>query len=251
MYGLRENVVVWIKEFSESYCRMHGKDVIWRDPLVGLGDARSPLFPEIRKIGNRAQKMPQDYMPDATTVISYFLPFREDIVEGNAGGDMPTFDWADAYTLTNTMAVDMNRFIASKVEGLGYHAVVPEDAGVIVDRTYSCWSQRHVARIAGLGSFGMNNMLITESGCCGRYFSVITDVPCDHDAPFVGERCLHKIDGSCGLCMRACPCGALSDDAFDRDACETQCSSNAKVVSVTVCGKCSAGMPCAFRDPSA
>ena len=92
------------------------------------------------------------------------------------------------------MAAEMCQHIAGKVREMGYRAEVPVDAGIILDRTYSCWSQRHVARIAGLGSFGMNQMLITESGCCGRFFSVITDVPCEHDAYFDGV-CVKHWDG--------------------------------------------------------
>ena len=40
----------------------------------------------------------------------------------------------------------------------------------------SDWSHRHVAVIAGLGKFGLNNMLITDNGCCGRVGSFITDL---------------------------------------------------------------------------
>ena len=247
---LRATAEGWISDFILEYCRRVGTESIWREPIVGLADAESPLFPELRIVAYRGHRVPQDYLPGARTVISYFLPFEPSVAGGNVGGDAPSRGWADAYKVTNAMAAELNRRIADGVEGLGFSAVVPEDAGVIVDGTYSVWSQRHVARIAGLGSFGMNNMLITESGCCGRFFSVITDVPCVHDRPFTGERCLHRLDGSCGRCMSVCPMQAISDEGFDRTACGGRCESNMDILGADVCGKCVVGMPCTSGDPS-
>lgn len=250
MEGLREAAGGWISGFARDYCRDHGEEPVWRTPLVGLADARSPLFAELKDVAYPGHKVPDDYLPGAVTVISYFMPFMQSVAEDNSDGDRPTKGWAHAYDLTNTMCAEMNRFIVSKIEGMGYRAAVPEDAGQILDRTYSCWSQRHVARIAGLGNFGMNNMLITSAGCCGRYFSVICDIPCDHDFPCTREACLHRMDGSCGMCMDVCPVSALSDDGFDRSACEGRCNSNLPLVDFHICGKCMVGMPCTFSDPT-
>lgn len=247
----REAVKSWILEFGGTYCREHGEMSIWREPLVGLADADSPLFPGLRDIAYSGHRMPQDYLPGARTVISYFMPFTEDVPGDNTRGDRPVGSWTDAYNLTNEMCACMNRFIALKVSDMGYRAAVPEDAGEIVDGTYSVWSQRHVARIAGLGNFGMNGMLITDVGCAGRFFSIITDIPCGHDEPCLEERCLHRIDGSCGRCMRVCPVSALNDDGFRRDACLGRCTDNMELTGQQICGKCLCGMPCSLRDPSA
>lgn len=249
--GLREDVRDWILEFEEHYCREHGEEPVWREPLVGLADATSPLFAQLGEVAHPLHRMPQYYLPGAVTVVSYFMPFMESVAEDNRAGDRPTSGWAHAYDLTNTMCAEMNRFIAARIEDSGHRAAVPEDAGEILDRTYSRWSQRHVARIAGLGNFGMNNMLISAAGCCGRYFSVVCDVPCEHDAPCTRETCLHRLDGSCGLCMDACPVSVLSDDGFDRLGCEGRCNSNQPLVGFHICGKCMVGMPCTFTDPTA
>ena len=84
----------------------------------------------------------------------------------------------------------------------------------------SRWSQRHVAYIAGLGAFGKNNMLITDRGCCGRFYSVVTNLDVEPDTPVEGERCLYRIDGSCGACMRKCRSKAINPGGFDRWACD-------------------------------
>lgn len=248
--GIRDAVIGWIADFTERYCADHGEEPIWRRPLVGLADAESPMFPELKTIAYPGHRLPGDYLPGARTVISFFMPFSEDVADDNRRGDRPTESWAHAYALTNGMCAEMCRHIAAMVESLGYRAAVPEDAGEIVDGTYSRWSQRHVARIAGLGSFGMNRMLITEEGCAGRYFSVVTDIPCPHDPPFTGERCLHRADGSCGVCMRACPVSALGDGGFARELCLRRCTDNVPLSGHQICGKCLVGMPCTFRDPS-
>lgn len=250
MDGLKRRVGDWIAGFSEGYCAERGLETIWREPLVGLADAGSPMFPELRVVAHPSHKVPQDYLPGARTVISYFMPFVREVVGDNAGGERPVGSWSHAYSLTNAMCAEMNRFIASQVEAMGFRAAVPEDAGTIIDGTYSVWSQRHVARIAGLGNFGVNGMLITEAGCAGRFFSVVTDIQCAHDAPCLEERCLFRIDGSCGRCMKACPVSALTGDGFRRDACLERCTENVPLTGEQICGKCLCAMPCSMRDPS-
>lgn len=93
-------------------------------------------------------------------------------------------------------------------------------------------------------------MLITEAGCAGRFFSVVTDIQCAHDAPCLEERCLFRIDGSCGRCMKACPVSALTGDGFRRDACLERCTENVPLTGEQICGKCLCAMPCSMRDPS-
>ena len=152
-----------------------------------------------------------------------------------------------AYEVTNRMAVGINKSIVDTVNGMGFSAKVPENIGQI--GTYSIWSQRHVARIAGLGSFGLNNMLISESGCCGRYFSVVTNLDIQPDAPFKEERCLFRRTGKCGICMRRCVGSVLGKDGFDRDGCNRICSGNEERMGQSVCGKCVVGLPCSYRAP--
>ena len=61
----------------------------------------------------------------------------------------------------------------------------------------SDWSHKHVAYIAGIGSFGHHHMLITNKGCCGRLGSVVTDAVIAPTSRVDRERCLFKFDGSC------------------------------------------------------
>ena len=135
---------------------------------------------------------------------------------------------------------------------MGAAAAVPNDAGMIgMDNPKSRWSQRHVAYLAGHGTFGKNNMLISDAGCVGRYFSIVTALDVTTDAPVRQERCLWKIDGSCGLCMKRCETGALTETEFDRFKCLEQCLVNMKrYPGADVCGKCTVELPCSYEIPN-
>ena len=78
---LRATVEGWISDFILEHCRRTGTESIWRAPIVGLADAGSPLFPELRTVAYRGHRVPQDYLPGARTVISYFLPFEPSVAE--------------------------------------------------------------------------------------------------------------------------------------------------------------------------
>jgi epoxyqueuosine reductase QueG len=77
-------------------------------------------------------------------------------------------------------------------------------------------SHKHVARAAGLGWFGRNNLLVNpELGARFRLVTVLTDMPLEPDAP------LDRDCGPCHACAPACPAGAIKNtrEAFDHLAC--------------------------------
>jgi len=150
------------------------------------------------------------------------------------------------------MALWVNDRLVELIQNeMGTSAAVPNDAGMIsMDNPRSRWSQRHVAYLAGHGTFGLNNMLISDAGAVGRYFSVVTALDVPTDAPVSEERCLWKRDGSCGLCMKRCAAGALTAEGFDRFKCLEQCLVNMqKYPGADVCGKCTVELPCSYEIP--
>jgi hypothetical protein len=68
------------------------------------------------------------------------------------------------------------------------------------------------------------------------------------------EKCLYKIDGSCGICREKCFAQAYRNGVFDRHKCYQICLKNAErhkaLGCADVCGKCLAGLPCSSGDPS-
>ncbi|MCL7455424.1 MAG: epoxyqueuosine reductase, partial [Anaerolineae bacterium] len=117
-----------------------------------------------------------------------------------------------------------------------------------------------VAVVAGLGSFGLHQMVITDAGCAGRFGSLVLEarlpagVWTGQDmAPVVrSERCLYFHDGSCLECVARCPATALAPGApLDKQACHAWLHHTAEryqeIGLADVCGKCAVG-PCSFES---
>lgn len=110
-----------------------------------------------------------------------------------------------------------------------------------------------MAAIAGLGSFGLHHMVITDVGCAGRFGSPVTGAELPIATTGLRERCLYYYDGSCRACIAGCPVGALGSRAgFDRQSCWERCLKSGTMLGylgpAEVCGKCAVGR-CAFESP--
>lgn len=236
-----------------DYCRENHLPILWRKPIVRVADAKHPGFSQLRSIVDPDHHAPQDYLPEAKIVLSWFLPFLPEVGRNNLPGELSSSQWANAYLATNEMAVWVNGRLVDAIQNeMGAAAVVPDDAGMIsMENPRSRWSQRHVAYLAGHGTFGKNNMLISDAGAVGRYFSVVTSLDVVPDEPVLEERCLWKRNGFCGLCMKRCKAGALNADGFDRFKCLRQCLVNMeRYPGADVCGKCTVELPCSYEVPN-
>ena len=113
------------------------------------------------------------------------------------------------------------------------------------------WSQRSVAYIAGVGTFGVNHAIITERGCAGRFASMITSAYVQPSERPTAEACpaVEESD-ACDACIGRCPAEVLSHGGFDRDGCmEYLYLFVYKKRRGPGCGKCVVGVPCALRIP--
>lgn len=250
----RSELVQEMVSFLASYRAERGIETNWKTPLLGFADAKASYVHSLKTLISPTHFMPEDILPEAKIVISYFVPFEEAAGKTNLGGEKASFEWVRCYADTNAMFPEMNKHLIAYLQRKGYRAVSPETYGEIgtisPERIYSNWSQRHFAYLAGLGTFGMNNMLITERGICGRLYSLVTDLDLEADHPQQEEACLYKKNGSCGLCMKKCIASALSaTEPFDRKNCKVKLEINRKEKGEPVCGKCVVGMPCTYRKP--
>lgn len=263
---MKEKITQFIIEYAAKKDSEGIIKNIWKTPLVRFGDASLPEWEGLKTLIYPDHGTPKELLPTAKTVIAYFLPFREEIGNSNKTGKYASVEWAKAYEKTNAFFVELNNSLIAWLGEHGCKAVVSPYATTYDEELLvSKWSQRHIAYYCGLGTFGVNNMLITEAGCCGRVSTVVTDLDMEHDAPIAEEYCLYKKDGSCGACIKHCPVGALSGEGYDRRKCDGFCTETAALhvgycdtpsyelpnglVGSNCCGKCLVGVPCTYSVP--
>ena len=234
-----------------------GKETIrtkWRDPLIGFADATDVLFEKLKEVVRPSHSMPADLLPNARTVIVYFLPFEKHIARSNRKEHYASEQWAVAYVETNQLIRDINRHLSTILHDKGYHSAdLPPTHNFDTEQLMSDWSHKHIAYIAGLGKFGTHHLLITDKGCCGRFGSLITEAVIQPTKRSDGENCLYKHNTSCRLCIKKCVVGALNEDFFDRHTCYALLLENAEIHKkeglADVCGKCTSVVPCSFINP--
>jgi epoxyqueuosine reductase len=200
-------------------------------------------------------------LPAAKSVIVFFIPFKRKLVQENKAGNRPCRNWGLAYVQTNDLIGGLSRALSDRFAEHGYKsALTPATHNFDEFRLMARWSHKHLGYLAGLGKFGVHNMLITPAGCAGRLGSLVTEAELgDHPLIETDEACLTKAGKQCGKCIQACPVEALSEKDFDRRSCWGRLNENRATLdyfsdlpqSTDVCGKCAAVMPCSFINPVA
>ena len=126
----------------------------------------------------------------------------------------------------------------------------PKRVGNWQDASYtSNWSERHVAFVCGLGTFGLSKGIITEKGLAGRLVGLI--VTETFEARKRKYTDLYEYCTRCGACIRRCPAGAISMEGGKRHSpCDTFLESTKKMYAPRYgCGKCQTKVPCESRIP--
>lgn len=247
---VKELIYKYVKEYSEK------KEIKtkWGQPIVKFSDANDKMFIKLKEIVSPTHGLPKDFLEDAKTVISYFIPFDPSVANSNIKGKYSSKKWAQAYVETNDLIFNLNKYIKKEFEALNYKSsIIPATHNFNEDSLISDWSHRHVGYIAGLGKFGLNNMLITDKGCCGRVGSIITNLKIEPTKRSDKEYCLYKSKGICKKCVKRCVNDALKVDSFDRHKCYEILLYNDKLhfdLGLTdACGKCCVSLPCSFTNP--
>jgi len=199
-------------------------------------------------------QLPQDLLPGARSVITYFIPFHPSIPKSNLNGRLASREWGLTYILTNQLIANINDQLTQMLKKEGYSSTYVNATHNFNESTLmSNWSHRHVAYIAGLGNFGLNNMLITDKGCCGRIGTLVTTAPLTPTQRSGEPTCLYRLNGSCGLCVENCVNSSLAENSFNRHTCYELLLENADALAeiglADVCGKCTVGLPCSLVNP--
>lgn len=225
----------------------------YRNPLVGCATADDPVFRNMRNYTHPGHLYPQDLLPGARSVVAFFLPFTGELVAANRQGKVASREWAVAYVETNRLIADICLAVRDKLAQSGVKAAWVEPTyNFNREILMAAWSHRHAAYAAGLGTFGLNNLLITEYGCAGRVGSLVVDAAMEPTPAIKGERCLYKKGEQCLDCVDLCPMKALKVEGIDRRRCFKwllKMDEHFSDLPLTdVCGKCSTGR-CALEIP--
>ena len=250
---MKETTENLIEKFIADFSRT--SSISWGRPIFGYARADDPLFARLKEIVRPTHELPQDFLEEARTIITYFLPFEEEVVKSNEEGHYSSKLWGIAYIETNRLINEINKYLKSELTKMGFRtAYVPATHNFDEETLMSDWSHRSAAYIAGVGTFGLNHMLITENGCCGRIGSLVTDLEVEPTPRYSKELCLYRADGSCGRCVKKCVNEALYFEGLDRHRCHKMLLENGERLNdleslADVCGKCMVGVPCSLGIP--
>ena len=247
-------------------------------PLVAAAAADDPWFMKMKTPGiiGPHYLTPNEWLPEAKTVISFFFPFTAEVIESNRKNRMHASTlWQHARIDGEVALLAWKRRLKEMLSSKGSQALVPPDDPryKVTEPITSNWSERHAAFIAGLGTFGISRGLITEKGMAGRFGSVITSMQIESTKrAYTG---VYEYCAFCGACAKRCPAGAIRmdlppDQAKDQYICgkyldilkdltkagkDTRPEEEQSPYEPPLhreyfgCGKCQVGVPCEHQRP--
>lgn len=268
---IRNEISRFVSESEDN--RFPGSDDrYFEEPLVGFAAADDPLFLQYKEIIGDFHLTPQEIMADELTerfrgtVISWILPITAATRKSNRmESHYPSLKWAQTRSFGEDFNCILRRHMEYFLIGLGYQAIAPllhpawrtlSDSPVGIAST---WSERHAAYACGLGTFSLNDALITPKGIAHRCGSVITNLkltPSPRSYPDHRFNCLYFREGSCELCIARCPAGAITSMGHDKVRCRKFVYEDAIKtvgglygVAHTGCGLCQTKVPCEAGIP--
>lgn len=256
--GIREKLTEFVLGDPRNAMAAHGGMRMYDAPLVGFAAADDPYFEEFRKPGviGPGLLLPRDWLPNASTVISYFLPFTEGVVASNRTPGLPSEEWVSARIDGEAFNNAVRAYLVSLLRETGEEAVAPGvDPRFQVAERVSNWSERHAAFAAGLGTFGLHRALITAKGTAGRIGSVITScafTPTKRAYTQYFEYCPYLTRGKCGACMKRCPPAAITESGKDHRICGDYLDNEILPLYAPRygCAKCNTRVPCEHGIPA-
>ena len=277
---MKDLIIDSIRDFVDGSPgnRLAGTNNFYFDkPLVRFADAGDKLFKEYKDIIGQFHLTPHEAFDlefgegsfNGGTVISVVLPVSEAIRKSNrVKKDYASPEWALLRTFGDEVFI--NQLVSSTVSYVqqqGFRALSPgrsksfKVANTETGAT-SNWSERHIAYVAGQGSFSLNDGFITEKGMAVRLISLVTDAvitPDKKEVKMYNENCLFCSKGSCGACIKRCPVGAITKDGHDKRKCfafvygedsrQRAFNYGGEYKFSSGCGLCQTGVPCEFKIP--
>lgn len=264
----------FIRDCHELFSRCDGNSVVipgtgqitmYEQPLTGFASAADEIFETYRRpeVVGANYLTPAEWLPEAKTVVSFFLPFTEAVrVSNRADASEPSTEWLYARVEGQEFINGFIRSVGQMLTDRGFAVCIPPmdpRFGFEIEMTMagdapdfhvdSKWSERHAAYACGLGTFGLSRGLITERGMAGRFCSIVVSAEFEPDRrKYTGvyDYCI-----KCGACFRKCPVQAISlEHAKNNVRCNGYVEKmTAKYKPRYGCGKCQVGVPCETMAP--
>jgi epoxyqueuosine reductase len=268
-----------IKDFissDENSLRNEDNEISWGEPLIGFSRGDDPLYAQLKlMIGDfywepveifRLSFPEAEAKPAELTVISWVLPQTEATKADNRKETVFGSErWVRARKFGEEFNVKLRAHLVQVLKGAGYQAVAPSSSPLFrvkMSQSYemaSTWSERHAAYLSGLGTFGLCDGLITSVGKAMRCGSIVARISVPATArPYNDHHayCLFYSKGTCGMCIKRCPAGAVSKEGHDKKKCReyvegpvARHARNAYGVEAYGCGLCQTNVPCESGIP--
>ncbi len=183
-------------------------------------------------------RSPRDLMSSCRSVVVIGIPLPKTITD-----TAPSSYYSHLYSAVNSSLDSASERIALELGSLGFDAIyVPRDGYKGIKGLRACmgsfFSHKQAAYYAGMGTYGMNGLLLTEKhGPRIRFTSVLTSADLPAGAPMDRNLCI-----KCGKCIASCPAEAISDGKIDSNACLDRNEELGRH-GISPCGRCIAVCP--------
>ncbi len=283
MSNSREETRSWVESVIRDFCasaqnslQMPTAEPAWAEPQIAYAKGDDPLFEQLKNDIGPFYWTPLEALqlawPDLgvtaaeLAVIVYILPQTEATrLDQREATEVPAERWARSRFHGEEFNCALRLHLAEQLTNAGFPAVAPERLADFAYRNSerfgiaSNWSERHTAWIAGLGTFGLSDGLITRVGKAVRFGSVVARVDLEATPrSYAGHQdwCLWYARGTCGVCMQRCPIDAITAAGHDKPACcdyirnvTTPYVRDNYGTGATPCGLCQVKIPCEARSP--
>ena len=255
------------------------------EPVVFFANGDDPIFKEYKTIIGDFHLTPREVMEryikdkgwkfglntnlENISVISWALPLPH---EARLAERKSPYGGSRRYNNTRWLGEPfrdgLQDHVAQLLEVLGHNAVAPTRAKffatIMTDNGLMAnWSERHIAFAAGMGTLGLNGLMLSPKGCAIQLGSVVCDIaltPTPRTYESHMAYCLYFQNGSCRRCMERCQGGAISEQGRNNNKCRSHLSTLSEIVKQKgldegllgmgpACGLCSTKVPCEDRVP--